>query len=81
MSSLAETLKWSCPKVGGASPPPLAAHGCAVIGKAIYIFGGLSSAGPGAQDALYCLNTGTVLYIICSIQSLLYILTMLLVNH
>lgn len=46
--------------MGGASPPPLAAHGCAVLGKAVYIFGGLSSAGPGAQDVLYCLNTGTV---------------------
>ena len=54
----AETLKWSCPKVGGAAPPPLAAHGCAVIGSDVYMFGGLSPVFPGAQDSLYCLNTG-----------------------
>ncbi len=55
----AETLKWSCPRVGGVSPPPLAAHGCAVVGTAVYVFGGLSPVYPGAGDALYCLNTGT----------------------
>lgn len=58
MFAFAETLKWFCPEVGGVAPPPLAAHGCAVIGASIYIFGGLSPAGPGAQDTLYCLNTG-----------------------
>lgn len=53
-----DTLKWSRPEVGGAVPPPLAAHGCAVIAPRIYMFGGLSSANPGSQDTLYCLNTG-----------------------
>lgn len=53
-----DSLKWTSLKVGGAAPPPLAAHGCAVIGSLIYVFGGLSPEGPGAQDALYCLNTG-----------------------
>ena len=54
----ADTWEWSCPKVGGAVPPPLAAHGCAVLGSDVYIFGGLSPAGPGAMDQLYRLNTG-----------------------
>ena len=42
--------------MSGAPPPPLAAHGCAVVGRKLYIFGGLTVG--GASDGLYCLDTG-----------------------
>ncbi len=53
--SLPVAWKWSeCVSV--TALPALAAHGCAVIGRKVYMFGGL---GPdGASDTLYCLDTG-----------------------
>ncbi len=48
---------WSCPKVKGDLSPHLAAHGCAVIGRKVFVFGGMSPT-TGASDCLYCLNTG-----------------------
>ena len=53
-----DSYKWSSPEVSGESPPPLAAHGCAVVGNMLYIFGGLGTEGV-ATDQLYALNTGT----------------------
>eukprot|EP00731_Ephydatia_muelleri_P037613 Em0520g4a len=54
-----DSYKWSSPETSGESPPPLAAHGCAVVGNMLYIFGGLSTEGV-ATDQLYALNTVTL---------------------
>ncbi len=53
-------MVWSVPSVSGTCPPALAAHGSAVIGTSVYMFGGWSPSetGPVAQDTLYCLRTG-----------------------
>ena len=48
---------WSNPKVRGIASPSLAAHGCAIIGSKLYMFGGLTPAG-AASDELYSLETG-----------------------
>ena len=52
-----DKLVWSHPKVKGAVSPCLAAHGCAVIGSKLYLFGGLTPTGT-ASDELYSLDTG-----------------------
>ena len=52
-----EKWVWSHPKVKGAPSPSLAAHGCAVLDKRIYLFGGLTPSG-AASDKLYTLDTG-----------------------
>ena len=53
-----ERMRWSEPQLNGGTPSPaLAAHGCAVSGRSLYIFGGLGSAG-AACHTLYCLETG-----------------------
>ena len=57
LHACADSYKWSSPETSGESPPPLAAHGCAVVGNMLYIFGGLSTEGV-ATDQLYALNTG-----------------------
>ena len=48
---------WSRLKVKGSVSPSLAAHGCAVLGARLYLFGGLTPNG-SASDQLYCLHTG-----------------------
>ena len=48
---------WSRLKVKGGVSPSLAAHGCAVLGARLYLFGGLTPNG-SASDQLYCLHTG-----------------------
>ena len=53
--SMTDDMKWSQVQVRGNSPPPLAAHGCAVIGNSVYVFGGLGETGPG--DSLHCFDT------------------------
>ena len=55
-----EKLEWSKPDVSGTCPPPLAAHGSAVVGTCLYMFGGWSSSDSGlvARDVLHCLHTG-----------------------
>ena len=55
-----EKLEWFIPTMSGTRPPALAAHGSAVLGACLYIFGGWSPSeiGPVAQDTLYCLHTG-----------------------
>lgn len=50
-------MHWSKQQPEGPAPPLLAAHGCAIIGTRLYIFGGLTT--NGACDSLYCLDTGT----------------------
>ena len=57
-----DTWSWSKPVMSGAPPPPLAAHGCAVVGTKLYVFGGLTIG--GASDALYCLGTGELTVIL-----------------
>lgn len=49
-------MHWTKQQPLGPAPPPLAAHGCAIIGTHLYIFGGLTT--NGARDTLYCLDTG-----------------------
>ena len=58
-SNFTDTWSWSQPVVSGTSPPPLAAHGCAVVGRRVFLFGGLTIG--GASDVLYCLDTGETL--------------------
>lgn len=62
MSNFTDTWSWLEPVVDGTPPPPLAAHSCAVVGRRVYLFGGLTIG--GASDALYCLDTGEKLLLL-----------------
>ena len=53
---------WSRLKVRGGVSPSLAAHGCAILGVRLYLFGGLTPNG-SASDQLYCLHTGNAVYL------------------
>ena len=53
---------WSRLKVRGGVSPSLAAHGCAVLGVRLYLFGGLTPNG-SASDQLYCLHIGNTVYL------------------
>ena len=57
--SPSEKMHWCEQKPSGSAPPPLAAHGCAIIGTRLYIFGGLTTS--CACDTLHCLDTGAAL--------------------
>ena len=53
--------------MSGDVPPPLAAHGCAVVGNMLYIFGGLDAEGT-ATDQLYALNTSVCIACVCALH-------------
>ena len=53
--------------MSGDVPPPLAAHGCAVVGNMLYIFGGLDAEGT-ATDQLYALNTSVCIACVCALR-------------
>ena len=55
MTLYSDKWSWEVPHVEGESPSARAAHGCAVIGNKMFIFGGLSPSGP--LNDLFVLDT------------------------
>lgn len=50
-------MKWEKVQTKGDIPPGVAAHSAVVLGKSVYIFGGMSA--DGASNSMYRFNTGT----------------------
>lgn len=63
-------MKWEKVQTKGDIPPGVAAHSAVVLGKNIYIFGGMTA--DGATNTMYRFNTGTqyFLYFILSYKLL-----------
>lgn len=51
-------MKWEKVQAKGDIPPGVAAHSAVVLGKNIYIFGGMTA--DGASNSMYRFNTGTL---------------------
>ncbi len=51
------SMKWVKVQAKGDIPPAVAAHSAVVLGKNIYIFGGMTA--DGAGNSMYRFNTGT----------------------
>lgn len=63
-------MKWEKVQTKGDIPPGVAAHSAVVLGKNIYIFGGMTA--DGASNSMYRFNTGTQYWIFvlhCVIQN------------
>lgn len=54
-------MKWDKVQTKGDIPPGVAAHSSVVLGKNIYIFGGMTA--DGASNSMYRFNTGTLLHL------------------
>lgn len=51
------SMKWEKVQAKGDIPSGVAAHSAVVLGKNIYIFGGMTA--DGANNSMYRFNTGT----------------------
>ncbi len=65
---------WNKVQTKGDIPPGVAAHSAVVLGKNIYIFGGMTA--EGASNSMYRFNTGTQ-FLIFRFHCLMHIWTFL----